>query len=91
MENADRLNNYLVLLKIRQKAYYRNMLFAGGLFLFAILATTGTLLLTEWNSRSVYLMALFDILFTVSFVMAWARLEITKAHIELVNNLLIRD
>ena len=91
MQTTDRLNNYLVLLKIRQKAYHRNVFITGGLFLFAIFATTGTLLLTEWNSRSVFLMALFDILFSLSFVMAMVRLEITKAHIEWVNNFLIRD
>ncbi len=91
MENADRLSGYLVLLKIRQKAYHRNVIFAGGLFLFAILSTTATLLLTEWNERSIWLMGIYDVLFTVSFLMAWARLEITKDNIELVNNLQIRD
>jgi len=91
MESTDRMSNYLVLLKIRQKAYHRNMLLTGGLFLFAILSTTGMGLLTEWNTRSVILMALFDFLFVVSFLMAWARLEITKDAIQLVNNLLIRD
>ena len=91
MENADRLSGYLVLLKIRQKAYHRNVIFAGGLFLFAILSTTVTLLLTEWNERTIWLMGMFDVLFTVSFLMAWVRLEITKENIELVNNLQIRD
>jgi len=91
MENTDRMSNYLVLLKIRQTAYHRIVLFAGGLFLFAILSTTGTLLLTEWNERSVYLMAMFNVLFIVNFLMAWARLEITKENIELVNHLQIQD
>jgi len=91
MESADRLSGYLVLLKIRQKAYHRNVIFAGGLFLFAILSTTVTLLLTEWNVRSIWLMGMFDVLFTMSFLMAWARLEITQENIELVNNLQIRD
>ena len=87
MENANRLSSYLALLKIRQKAFYRNVLIAGGLFLLAILATTATLLLTEWNERSIWLMGIFDVLFIVNFLMAWARLEITKQNIELVNNL----
>jgi len=91
MENTDRISNYLVLLKIRQSAYHRNVLIAGGLFLFAILSTTGTLALIEWNGRSVYLMAMFNVLFIVNFLMAWARLEITKENIELVNHLQIQD
>lgn len=86
MENYDRLTNYLVLLKIRQKAYYQNVIIASGLFLFAFLSTTVTLLLTEWNERSIWLIGIFDVLFIVNFLMAWARLEITKQNIELVNN-----
>ena len=90
MENADRLSEYLVLLKIRQKAYRRDVVFAGGLFVFTLLATTATLLLTEWNARSIWLMGVFLVLFTLGFLMAWARLEITKQNIELVNHLQVR-
>ncbi len=86
MEKTDRLSSYLVLLKIRQKAYDRNVIIAGGLLLFAILSTTVTLLLTEWNERTIWLMGMFDVLFVVNFLMAWARLEIIKQNIELVNN-----
>ena len=86
MEKADRLSDYLVLLKIRQKAYYRNVIIAGGLFLIAILSTAATLLLTEWNERSIWLMGMFDVLFIVNFLMVWTKLEITKQNIELVNN-----
>lgn len=88
MNSAERLNSYLALLKIRQKAYQRLVIIAGALFLLAILATTGTLLLTEWNARSIWLMGIFDIFFAVNFLMAWARHEITQEKIELVNNLL---
>lgn len=87
MENADRLSGYLGLLKIRQKAYYRIVIFAGGLFLFAILSTKAMLLLTEWNERGIWLMGIFDVLFVVNFLIAWSRFEITKQNIELVNNL----
>jgi hypothetical protein len=63
------------------------VLFASGLFLLAVLSTTGMLLLTEWNGRSVYLMAMFDILFAMSFLTSWARYEIVKGNIELMDNL----
>ena len=87
MENTDRLSGYLVLLKIRQKAYQRNVILGGGLFLFAIVATTASLLFTEWNARSIWLLGIFNVLFTANFLMAWVRLEVTKANIELLNNL----
>jgi len=87
MENTNHLDNYLALLVIREKAYHRNVFIVGGLFLIAILSTTGTLLLTEWNERSIWLMGIFDVLFTLSFLMAWARYQITKENIELVKNL----
>ncbi len=90
MENMDRLNNYLALLEIRKKAYYRNAFFAGGLFVLVILATTGTLLLTDWNTRSIWLMGVFDVLFTVNFLMAWARYKITRANFDLLKNLQVR-
>ena len=91
MENANYLDNYLALLTIRQKAYHRNVFIVGGLFLITILSTTGTLLLTEWNSRSIWLMSVFDILITMSFLMTWARYQITNENIELVKNLQVRD
>ncbi len=87
MENADRLSGYLALLKIRQKACHRNMIIAGGLFLFAIFSTSATVVLTDWNERSIWLMGMFDVPFIVNFLMTWTRLEITKEAIELVNNL----
>ena len=90
MENVNRLNGYLGLLEIRKKAYHRNVFVAGGLFLMAILSTTGTLLLTDWNTRSIWLMSIFVVLFTASFLMAWARYEITNDMIELVKNLQVR-
>ena len=90
MENVNRLDGYLALLEVRKKAYYRNVFIAGALFLLAILSTTGTLLLSDWNERSIWLMGVFDILFTVNYLMTWARYEITRENIELVKNLQVR-
>lgn len=91
MESLNRsVGNYLTLLKIRQSAYRRNLYIVGGLFLFVIIATLGMGLLTEWNVRSFYLMGGFNVLFIVNFLMAWARLEILKGNIELINNLQVR-
>jgi hypothetical protein len=87
MENTDRLTDYIALLNIRQKAYHRNLIFAVGLFAMTILMTTATVLFTEWNARTIWLMGIFNVLFTVNLLMAWARREITKEKIDLVSNL----
>jgi len=91
MENTDQLDNFLALLIIRRKAFYRNIYIAGGLLFIAFLSTTGTLLLTEWNVRSIWLMGVLDVLFTINFMMTWARYQITHENIELLKNLRPRD
>ncbi len=90
MENTNRLDDYLALLEIRKKAYRRNVFIATGLFTIAMLSTTGILLLTAWNERSIWLMGVLDVLFTVNFLTAWARHEIINGNIELVKNLQVR-
>ena len=90
MENSNHLDNYLTLLLIRQKAYYRNAFIACGLFLIALLSTSGTLLLTEWNVRSLWLMGIFDVLFRTNFLMTWARYQITNENIVLLKNLQVQ-
>ena len=91
METTDRLGNYLSLLKIRQRALRRNAVIAGCVFLFALVATSATLLFIDWNVRGIWLMAMFDVLFLVAFLTAWARNAITKESIELLNQLRIKE
>lgn len=91
MENGNRLGGYLAVLEIRRRAYRRNVLIAGGMLLLSILFTSGTLLLTDWNERSIWLMGVFDILFAINFLMTWARHEITSENIELAKNLQAQD
>ena len=90
MVSNEQFASYLTLLKIRQAAYRRNMYIEGGLFLFSLLATLAMGLLTEWNVRSFYIMAIFNVLLMLGFLQAWTRLEILKGNIELLNNLKMR-
>ena len=90
MVSNEQFASYLTLLKIRQSAYRRNMYIEGGLFLFSLLATLAMGLLTEWNVRSFYMMAIFNVLLMLGFLQAWTRLEILKGNIELLNNLKMR-
>ena len=91
MGNVDRLGDYLVLLGIRQKAYQRNVVISGCMFLFGVLASTATLLFTEWNIRTIWLMGLFDVLFFSFYLMSWTKREITRRNIELVNTIRAGD
>ncbi len=86
MENVNQVDNYLVLLEIRRKAYYRNTIIVGILLILGILSISGTLLFTDWNVRSIWLMGIMDLLITISFLMIWVRYEITRQNIELMKN-----
>ncbi|MFN2199129.1 MAG: hypothetical protein ACK2UW_23630 [Anaerolineales bacterium] len=91
MDKTIQVAVYLDLLEIRKKAYQRNTYIGGGLFVLAILATTGTFLLTDWNFRSIWLMCVFAILFTMNFLMAWTRYEILNQNIDLLKNIPLQD
>ena len=87
MTTTDRYTKYLTLLKIRRSARKRDATFLGVVFLISILGTAMIGLVNGLGNREVYLVALLNISFGISFVMAWARLEIIKGTIELLNNL----
>ena len=87
MVSSDQFAGYLTLLKIRQLAYRRNMWITGALFVMTFILTIGLGLITGWSERSIYIMAVFIILSLIGYLMAWARLEILRGNIELMNNL----
>jgi len=87
MTVSDPFNGYLAVLKIRRSAYHRNMWITGAFFLMTFILTIGLGLLTGWDERSIYIMAVFNILSLIGYLMAWARHEIIKTNIELMNNL----
>ena len=87
MENVNRLDRYLALLEIRKKAYHRNVIIVGSLFALAILHTSGIILFTEWNERSIWLMGILDLLIALGFFTTWVRHEVIISSIELLRNL----
>ncbi len=82
---SERLNAYCSLLKIRQIAYRRNIFISGGILLLALLATLALGLLTAGNSRTLIIMAGFDIAFMLSFLRAWTQLEIVRGNFVLID------
>jgi hypothetical protein len=87
MTSSDQFAGYLTLLNIRRSAYHRNMWLTGALFVMTFILTIGLGLVTGWSERSIYVMAVFNILFLMGYLMAWARHEIIKTNIELMSNL----
>jgi len=87
MEISDRIENYLSILEIRRQSRRWNVIFLGGIFILAILATLALGLAGSLNNRSVYLIAGVDIALGLSFIWAWVRLEIVRSSIELLKNL----
>jgi len=87
MEVSERIQNYLSILEIRQKSRRWTVTILGGTFIVSTLAILAVGLVTGLDDRSVYLTAGVDIVFGLSFLMAWVRLEIVRNSIELLNNL----
>jgi hypothetical protein len=91
MSVSDPFNGYLGVLEIRRSAYRRNMILAGGLFVMAFILTIGVGLVTGWEQRGIYIMAVFNVLFLIGYLMAWTRHEVVKQEIELLDNLRYLD
>ena len=87
MEILERIQNYLSILEIRQKSRRWTVTILGGTFIISTLAILAVGLVTGLGDRSVYLTVGVDIVFGLSFLMAWVRLEIVRNSIELLNNL----
>ena len=87
MEILERIQNYLSILEIRQKSRRWTVTILGGTFIISTLAILAVGLVMGLDDRSVYLTAGVDIVFGLSFLMAWVRLEIVRNSIELLNNL----
>jgi len=87
MVPVDIAKNFLDLLKIRQSARIRDARIMGSICLASFLATIGFGLLQGLEGREVYLVLPLDLILLFSYLMAWTRLEVTNAAIDLVDNL----
>jgi len=87
MDISERIQDHLSILEIRQKSRRWNVMILGGIFIISLLATFAVGLVTGLGDRSVYLIAGANLVFGLSFLMAWVRLEIVRNSIELLNNL----
>ena len=79
---SEQLKNQLILLKIRQKAYQRDLIIAGGPFLVSFAATVVAGLTESLNSNALYLLAALITCFGLGFLMAWVRVQVIRGSIE---------
>ncbi len=81
---SEQLKNQLVLLKIRLKAYRRDSIIAGGVFLLSFAATVVSGITENLNDKALYLLSALIICFGMSYIMAWVRLQVIRGSIETV-------
>lgn len=87
MNQSNPLQNYSAILEIRGKAYRRDMLLIGVLFLLALIGTIALGLLTALTTRSTYLEAALLVGLGFGLITAWVRLEIVKGSLDLLKTL----
>lgn len=88
---SNKLENYLALVTIRQKAARRDTFIAGGVFLVSCITLIAVGMLGRLSGRALYLVIAMVMSFGFTFLAAWVKLEIIKGSIELINNLLLMN
>lgn len=88
---SNKLENYLALVTIRQKAVRRDTFIAGGVFLVSCFALIAIGMLGRLSGRTLYLVIAMVMSFGFAYLAAWVKLEIIKGSIELINNLLLMN
>jgi hypothetical protein len=84
---SSELENYLTLLNIRRIAGRRDTLIMGGIFFLSLAAIVVFGLLNQLSGKSVYITTALTVVFGIGYLTTWAKLEITKGMIELVQYL----
>ncbi len=82
-----KLDSSRALLAIRQAGRRRDTYIAATVFVLAFVSVITLSLLDYLARRELVLVIALTAVFGMSFIMAWVRLEIVKAAIELIDNL----
>jgi hypothetical protein len=82
----NRLENYRSLLRIRQAAGRRDVNILGGVATVSFLALIALGLLERIERRSLYITAGMVVVFLLTSLMAWVKLQIVNGMVELVEN-----
>ena len=84
----SKISSYAKLLDIRLKAYRRNVIIAGAVFIITLTTffTLGMLELMH-NQREIFLVGLLLVFFSISFIAAFVRYEIVKNTVDLTHTI----
>jgi hypothetical protein len=85
--NSKNIENYLSILKIRQKAGQRDVNIIAGISLVLFIVSFAFGMLDRLSGRSLYIVGAILIVFGFSSLMVWVKLQITNASIEVIENL----
>ncbi len=85
--NPTRTQNYLALLSIQKSARQRDTLMIGGVFLISFIAMVFLNLSSQLSGRSLTIVGALLVVFGISFLMSWVRLEIIRSTIDLIENI----
>jgi len=84
---TNRLENHLALLTIRRAAGRRDTTILGGIFAVSFIATIALGMVDQLSGRSVYLVTALVVVFGLSYLTAWVKLQIIDGAIELIDSL----
>lgn len=84
--NLKRTENYLTLLMIRKNAGQRDSLIIGGVFWISFTAMIILSLFGRLNGKPLIIVGALVVVFGFSYLMVWARLEIIRNMIDLIEN-----
>ncbi len=87
MATSIQLQDYLALLRIRQRTKRRDMIVTGGLFLISLISMLAFGILGELESRSIYLITAIVVGMGFSYIMTWVKLEVINGSIETIETL----
>jgi hypothetical protein len=80
------MENYLDLLKIRQKGRRRDAVILGGIFWLVFIALVFLLITGQLTGRTKIIVAAMEVVFGAAYLMAWVRLEVTRNTIDLIRS-----
>lgn len=83
---SQKMENFLELLKIRQKGRRRDSYLLGGIFWLVFVVLVFLLLTDQLEGKALTIVIALEVVFGMAYLMAWVRLEEVKNTIDLIRS-----
>ena len=83
---TNKTENYLELLKIRQKGHRRDSYLFGGIFWLVFVSLVFLMLTGQLTGKALTIVIALEVVFGMAYLMAWVRLEEVKNFIDLIRS-----